>query len=91
MQSEADESSTEPAPGRSDVAISTVNPSASEIRRAPVVRAPMSDIESHISEFAADVAGSLSPFGDDLEFPLPLERLSYQHPGPANRPALAGD
>ncbi len=51
---------------------------------------PLADIESHISEFAADVAGSLSPFGDDVEFPLPIERLGYRHPVPANRPALAG-
>jgi len=47
--------------------------------------------EAHLSEFAADMAGSLSPFGQDVEFPLPAERLGYRHPGPANRPALAGD
>jgi len=51
----------------------------------------MIDMHSHIDEFAANVAGGLSPFGDDVEFPLPIERLGYQHPGPANRPALAGD
>lgn len=45
--------------------------------------------EFHISEFAADLAGSLSPFGPELEFPLPVERITYTHPGPENRPHLA--
>jgi succinate dehydrogenase / fumarate reductase, iron-sulfur subunit len=95
-------------PDAPEVAISSVNPAASEMRLAvperpitapppPQVIAPVparstaSDIEVHISEFAADVAGGLSPFGDDVEFPLPFERLGYRHPRPANRPALAGD
>ncbi|MDP9117957.1 MAG: hypothetical protein M3O28_12000 [Actinomycetota bacterium] len=43
----------------------------------------------HVSELAADVAGSLSPFGQELEFPLPLDQLRYVHPGPASRPHLA--
>lgn len=43
----------------------------------------------HVSELAADLPGSLSPFGADVEFPLPLERLRYTHPTRANRPALA--
>ncbi len=47
--------------------------------------------EFHISEFAAEYAGGMSPFGDDLEFPLPAETLGYRHPGPENRPHLAGD
>jgi succinate dehydrogenase / fumarate reductase iron-sulfur subunit len=33
-----------------------------------------------VSEFAADRAGAASPFGDDLRFPLPIERLTYTHP-----------
>jgi len=33
-----------------------------------------------VSEFAFDRAGAGSPFGDDLTFPVPAERLSYQHP-----------
>jgi succinate dehydrogenase / fumarate reductase iron-sulfur subunit len=48
-------------------------------------------IHSYISEFAAINAGSMSPFGDDVEFPLPVSHLSYRHPGPADRPRLAGD
>jgi hypothetical protein len=45
----------------------------------------------HVSELAADLAGSLSPFGPDVEFPLPVDRLRYRHPSPANRPHLAED
>ena len=33
-----------------------------------------------VSEFAFDRAGAGSPFGDDLTFPVPAERLTYQHP-----------
>ena len=43
----------------------------------------------HVSELAADMAGSLSPFGPELQFPLPLEKIVYTHPGPADRPRLA--
>lgn len=43
----------------------------------------------HIDEFAADMAGSLSPFGPDVQFPLPLDKIVYTHPGPADRPHLA--
>jgi hypothetical protein len=44
----------------------------------------------HVSEFAADFAGAMSPFGP-VEFPLPVERLSYRHPSPADRPNRAGE
>jgi hypothetical protein len=43
----------------------------------------------HVSELAADMAGSLSPFGPEIEFPLPLEQLRYTHPSKADRPNLA--
>lgn len=43
----------------------------------------------HVNELAADQAGSLSPFGPEVEFPLPLEKLLYTHPGPESRPILA--
>jgi succinate dehydrogenase / fumarate reductase iron-sulfur subunit len=33
-----------------------------------------------VSEFAADRAGAASPFGDDLTFPVPIDRLTYEHP-----------
>ena len=44
-----------------------------------------------LSEFATDHLGALSPFGPDVEVPLPLERLSYTHPSRADRPRRAGD
>jgi hypothetical protein len=61
------------------------NPGLPEQYRDEVVR--LGDF--HVSELAADLAGSLSPFGPDVEFPLPLERVRYTHPSPANRPHLA--
>lgn len=44
-----------------------------------------------VSEFAAEVQGGLSPFGEDVQFPLPPEELRYQHPSPEDRPHLVGD
>ena len=44
-----------------------------------------------VSEFAAEVQGGLSPFGEDVEFPLPADRIAYQHPSPEDRPHLLGD
>lgn len=43
----------------------------------------------HLDEVAADHAGSLSPYGPDAEFPWPVEKLRYEHPGPESRPHLA--
>jgi hypothetical protein len=43
----------------------------------------------HVNELAADKAGALSPFGSDVEFPLPLDQIRYTHPSPADRPHLA--
>jgi hypothetical protein len=98
--------SNEPEQQQPEAAISDINPAASVVRpdqipvaaplaevlpRADAGAPPLVDIESHVSEFLSDVAGPLSPFGDEVEFPLPVSRLSYRHPGPANRPALAGD
>ncbi len=45
----------------------------------------------HVDELAGDIAGPFSPFGQDVEFPLPLDHIAYTHPGPADRPHLAGD
>jgi hypothetical protein len=33
-----------------------------------------------VSELAYDRAGAASPFGDDLQFPLPVGELTYLHP-----------
>jgi succinate dehydrogenase / fumarate reductase iron-sulfur subunit len=35
-----------------------------------------------IAELAAPLQGGLSPFGEDMTFPLPPERVSYHHPDP---------
>ena len=51
-------------------------------------RSPSHAIDFTVSELVSDAAGSHSPFGD-LEFPLPVEKLLYKHPSPAERPHLA--
>lgn len=43
----------------------------------------------HVNELAADQAGGLSPFGPETEFPLPIDKITYTHPGPEARPRLA--
>jgi succinate dehydrogenase / fumarate reductase iron-sulfur subunit len=35
-----------------------------------------------IAELVAPTQGGLSPFGEDLSFPLPPEHVSYHHPKP---------
>ena len=44
-----------------------------------------------VTEFAAERPGPLSPFGEDVEFPLPPDKVAYVHPSAADRPRLAGD
>jgi succinate dehydrogenase / fumarate reductase iron-sulfur subunit len=39
-----------------------------------------------VSEILAPQQGGLSPFGEDIEFPLPPEQVTYHHPDP-DRPA----
>jgi hypothetical protein len=46
-------------------------------------------IDFHVNELAADQAGGLSPFGTDVDIPMPLDKISYTHPEPAARPILA--
>jgi hypothetical protein len=41
-----------------------------------------------VSEFTAEPAGSLSPFGEDHSFPLPVSALRYAHP--TDKPNRAG-
>jgi succinate dehydrogenase / fumarate reductase, iron-sulfur subunit len=38
------------------------------------------DGKLEVAELLLDRSGAASPFGDDQEFPLPPERVSYQHP-----------
>jgi hypothetical protein len=47
------------------------------------------DNDFHVNELAADRAGALSPYGSDVEFPLPLNKIRYTHPAPEDRPNLA--
>jgi hypothetical protein len=47
------------------------------------------NLNFNVNELAADQAGGLSPFGPELEFPLPVSKLRYVHPGPEDRPNLA--
>lgn len=44
-----------------------------------------------VSELIAPAAGASAPFGDDLDYPLPLDAVRYTHPGRRERPHLAGD
>ena len=59
---------------------------AEESREKPVK-------EGHlpVSEFAAERAGPLSPFGEDVEFPLPPDKVAYKHPTEADRPSQVRD
>ena len=33
-----------------------------------------------VTEATYDKAGAASPFGDDLSFPLEVDRITYEHP-----------
>ena len=46
-------------------------------------------IDFTVSELVSDAPGAHSPYGE-LEFPLPVDKLLYVHPTPAERPHLAG-
>jgi hypothetical protein len=62
-------------------------------RRVPEPYQPNAGLgpdDFNVSEFTADYAGAMSPFGP-VEFPLPLDRLNYQHPSRADRPHRAGE
>ena len=41
-----------------------------------------------VSEFTSESAGPLSPFGEDHDFPLPVEFIRYAHP--TDKPNRAG-
>ncbi|HLL67993.1 MAG TPA: succinate dehydrogenase/fumarate reductase iron-sulfur subunit [Micromonosporaceae bacterium] len=49
---------------------------------APQPPAVGPDGKMPLTELLLDRSGAASPFGDDQTFPLPPERLSYQHPTP---------
>ena len=64
-------------------------PRSSAARTSSSTPQEVIQVDFHVNELAADQAGSLSPFGADLEFPLPLDKIRYTHPGKAERPHLA--
>jgi hypothetical protein len=41
-----------------------------------------------VNEMLGEYQGANSPFGDEVTFPLPLDRINYTHPDPHAR---AGD
>ena len=41
-----------------------------------------------VTELVSEMAGGLSPFGEDHSFPLPVESLRYAHP--TDKPNRAG-
>jgi hypothetical protein len=47
------------------------------------------DDEFVVSELASENAGAHSPFGD-IKLPMPVGSFFYTHPGPDDRPNLAG-
>jgi hypothetical protein len=51
---------------------------------------PVGPGEHAVTEFLSQNVGAQSPFGDDQEFPLPIEKILYEHPGPETRPNRAG-
>ena len=57
-------------------------------RRPEQFRTETRDDDFDVSELLSEAAGAHSPFGD-LEIPMPLEAMFYQHPAPEDRPNLA--
>ncbi|HEX3335249.1 MAG TPA: hypothetical protein VHS54_02235 [Jatrophihabitans sp.] len=57
-------------------------------RRPEQFRSAPAAIDFNVSELVSDAAGAHSPFGD-TRFPLPADKLRYDHPEPKNRPHLA--
>ena len=46
-------------------------------------------IDFNVSELVSSAPGAHSPFGDDIDLPLPHAKLDYDHPTGAERPYLA--
>ena len=46
----------------------------------PVVATRRAEERLPVTEVTFSMAGAASPFGDDLEFPLPVDRLLYEQP-----------
>ena len=50
------------------------------VGRVPLAPALGEDGKLPLSETRLDRPGAASPFGDDVTFPVPTDRLTYQHP-----------
>ncbi len=80
-------------PGRRTARTTAETPSGKRLPEAPAVGP---DGRLDISELAAPSQGGLSPFGEDMTFPLPPERVTYHHPEPdptlpPSEPPTAGE
>ncbi|MGN6605698.1 MAG: hypothetical protein ACTHMS_01620 [Jatrophihabitans sp.] len=64
---------------------------AGATERTPAIVSPAHPDDFVVSELLGSEAGAHSPFGPEMIFPLPVEKLHYVHPGPESRPNLAGD
>jgi hypothetical protein len=58
----------------------TAEPDASEPRPIKTRVRAIKPGRLPVSETAFDRAGAASPFGDDMDFPVPVDRLTYEHP-----------
>ena len=61
--------------------------------RTPAIISPTSPANRDdfvVSELVASEGGAHSPFGPEVVFPMPVDRLHYHHPRPQDRPHLAG-
>ncbi|BCJ42842.1 hypothetical protein GCM10010168_04180 [Actinoplanes ianthinogenes] len=90
-QLEAEATGGVPTPRRPPLTAET--PNGQRLPEGPPVGP---DGRMDIAELAAPLQGGLSPFGEDMEFPLPPERVTYHHPEadpsvpPADSPAAGG-
>lgn len=66
--------------GTSPVIIDDEQSVGTSIVRVEPTWPSLGDNGNAVSEFAATRTGALSPFGDDIKFPLPPSALGYEHP-----------
>lgn len=69
----------EPDHAASPTTIDSEQVAGTSIVRVEPTWPSISDNGHAVSEFAATRTGALSPFGDDIKFPLPPSALGYEH------------
>ncbi len=77
----------DPVPAQRTAPRTAETPSGQRLPEGPPV-GPDGRLE--IAELAAPLQGGLSPFGEDMAFPLPPERVTYHHPDADTSPPPAG-